>query len=195
MTEIATDPAPPAPERLRAERTGQRRAGLARGGARASASREAGRGPGGAQRTGRPPAASRARRRRSGGSRPSSPPRSSASGRRSRRSHAAGRHDLGDQVLVEDEVVRVALVRDRLEQAPRVGPEARVVLRQAQPEGRRSRAPVRNRLETNFQLGMPPASGSPRNRLPSIRSASPARIGRDQLPGCGSRRTGSRGGA
>jgi len=31
--------------------------------------------------------------------------------------------------------------------------------------------------ETNFQLGIPPASGSPRNREPSIRSASPDRIG------------------
>ena len=44
------------------------------------------------------------------------------------------------------------------------------------PKARFSR-PVRNRLETNFHFGMPPASGSPRNREPSIRSASPDRIG------------------
>ncbi len=36
---------------------------------------------------------------------------------------------------------------------------------------------VRKRLLTYFHCGIPPASGSPRNRLPSIRSRSPAAIG------------------
>ena len=36
---------------------------------------------------------------------------------------------------------------------------------------------VRNRLLTNFHVGIPPASGSPRKRLPSIRSWVPAMIG------------------
>src|SRR3954447_8715076 len=45
------------------------------------------------------------------------------------------RDDLGDQLLVEDEVVAVELVRDRLEEAPAVGPEAGVVLREAEAEG------------------------------------------------------------
>ena len=47
----------------------------------------------------------------------------------------AGRDDLGDQLLVEDEVVAVEPVRDRLEEPPRVGPQARVVLGQAETEG------------------------------------------------------------
>jgi hypothetical protein len=36
---------------------------------------------------------------------------------------------------------------------------------------------VRKRLATYFQRGMPPASGSPRKRLPSTMSAAPVRIG------------------
>src|SRR5262245_33453023 len=44
------------------------------------------------------------------------------------------RDDLGDQLLVEDEVVAVELVRDRLQEAPAVRPQAGVVLGQAQPE-------------------------------------------------------------
>ena len=46
-----------------------------------------------------------------------------------------GRHDLGDELLVEHEVVAVELVRDRLEQVPAVGPQPGVVLGQVQPEG------------------------------------------------------------
>jgi hypothetical protein len=45
-----------------------------------------------------------------------------------------GRHRLGHELLVEDEVVAVAVVRDRLEQVPRVRPETRVVLGQAEAE-------------------------------------------------------------
>ena len=45
-----------------------------------------------------------------------------------------GSHGLGHELLVEDEVVAVAVVRDRLEQMPGVGAEARVVLGEAQAE-------------------------------------------------------------
>ncbi len=47
-----------------------------------------------------------------------------------------GRDDLRDQFLVEYEVVAVQLVRDRLEQPPAIGAQARVVLGQVQPECR-----------------------------------------------------------
>ena len=91
-----------------------------------------------------------------------------------------GRHDLGDQLLVEHEVVAVEAVRDRLEQVPAVGPQARVVLRQVEAEGRVLEAgqeAVADRTSTwacRRRAGRPGsgcrASGPPR----------PSRIGRDQ---------------
>ena len=47
----------------------------------------------------------------------------------------SSRDRLGHELLVEDEVVRVEPIRDRLEQLAAVGPEARVKLRQAESEG------------------------------------------------------------
>ena len=124
-------PAEAAAEAHRQAARGSLEAG--RGRSRAGAADPRSGGAGSARR----PAASRGRTRRSAGSRPSSPPRSSASGRRSRRCcMPARRDDLRDQVLVEHEVVRVQAVRDRLEQPPAVGAQARVVLGQVEPEGR-----------------------------------------------------------
>src|SRR5881392_1816905 len=45
--------------------------------------------------------------------------------------HPGGDH-LGDQLLVEDEIVAVQPVRDRLQQTPAVSPETRVVLGQVE---------------------------------------------------------------
>src|SRR3954470_18660987 len=45
-----------------------------------------------------------------------------------------GGHDLGDQFLVEDEVVAVEVVWDRLEQVPAIRPQAGVILGQVKPE-------------------------------------------------------------
>jgi hypothetical protein len=81
-----------------------------------------------------------------------------------------GGDDLGDELLVEDEVVAVEVIGDPLQEPPAVGPET------GGPKTRFSMT-VRNRLLMYFQRGIPPASGSPRNRLPSIRSARSARIG------------------
>ena len=47
--------------------------------------------------------------------------------------HPGGDH-LGDQLLVEDEIVAVQPVRDRLQQTPAVSPETRVVLGQVEAE-------------------------------------------------------------
>ena len=175
MTEIATPSAarPSAPRRGACVRPGRARSRRRAGAASPTGAARCGAGGSGRRRAG-----STGRRRRSAGSRPSSPPRSSGSGTAiSPIAHAAGRHDLGDQLLVEHEVVGVEAVRDRLEQAPASRRGGPCGTRRGAARRRAFSTPVRKRLETNFQRGMPPASGSPRNRLPSIRSASPARIG------------------
>ena len=131
MTLIAM-PTVPAQQRVATDRHGAGQSGVGERRASASAGRAAD-GAGSAPR----PAASTGRRRRSAGSRPRTPPRSSGSGTAISpiRARHPGRHDLGDQLLVEHEVVAVEVVRDGLEQVPAVGAQARVVFGQVEPEG------------------------------------------------------------
>ena len=126
------------------------------------------------------------------------PRRSSASGTGDLADPAAipAAHDLGDQLLVEHEVVGVELERDRLEQARGCRRGSRCGTRTGGARRRGSRRPVRKRLLTYFQSGMPPASGSPRNAAAEHQVAlCRSTIGAISVGDPRSRRTGSRGGA
>jgi hypothetical protein len=70
------------------------------------------------------------------------------------------RDRLGDQLLVEDEVVAVQAIGDRLQQVAAVGPEAGVVLGKVQPEGQ-VLVPVRKRLLMYFHRACRPPADRP----------------------------------
>ena len=91
---------------------------------------------------------------------------------------AASRHDLRDDLLIEDEAVGVGAEVHRLQHLTAKRAVPRVVFGKFTARTPRSRAPVRKRFDTYFHQGMPCSRAEPDlSRDPSTTSAWPARIG------------------